>query len=210
MTKQIIEVSKPFENNFTLTQKFGVYFFMNGRRLKHQGVDWALPGGTSVVACFAGEVVRVEGFRLEGYGRSIYLRSSDGKFEALYAHLEGIHVTKGQKVKSGEKIGLSGRTGFCRGLTGYHLHFGLKMYNEYQDPLKYINEEMPKELLIKPDEYIVKPGDSLSVIASKFYIGADMWPVIYKENEKKIGSDPDVIRPGQILKIPKANEVTNF
>lgn len=206
MTKNNFEVKKPFNGNYTMTQPFGVFFWYNNRKLKHLGVDWALPGGTPVIACFDGEVVRVEKFRVEGYGRSIYLRSSDGKFEALYAHLEGIHVEKGDKVKLGNPMGLSGRTGFCRGVTGYHLHFGLKVYNEYLDPFIYLNEQIPQERLIKDDEYIVLPGDCLYNIAAKFYVGADMWPELYKANERIIGSNPDMIKPGMILKIPKANK----
>ena len=204
MTK-IIEVQKPFNGNFTMTQPFGVYFWYNGRKLKHLGTDWALPKMTPVVACFTGEVVRVEKFRMNGYGRSIYLCSSDGKFEALYAHLESIYVKKGDKVKVGDKIGASGRTGFCRGVTGYHLHFGLKVFGEYQDPFKFVDIKFPEEMLIKDDEYIVQPGDSLSAIAAKFYVGADLWPGVYKINKKLIGSDPDMIRPGMILKIPDVN-----
>lgn len=206
MSNPKCEVRKPFNGKFTMTQPFGTFFWWNDRKLKHLGVDWALPGNTPVVACFDGEAVRVERFRMEGYGRSIYLRSSDGKFEALYAHLESIYLEKGDKVKVGDKIGASGRTGFCRGVTGYHLHFGLKVYNEYLDPFKFLDVETPQEKLIKSDEYIVQPGDTLYAIAAKFYVGADMWPEIYKENEKVIGSDPDVIRPGMILKIPKANK----
>lgn len=199
------EVAKPFKGNFTMTQPFGTFFFYNGRKLKHQGTDWALPGGTPVVACFAGEVIRVEKFRLDGYGRSVYLRSSCGKFEVLYAHLETIYVEKGEKVGLGEVLGASGRTGFCRGVNGYHLHFGLKVYNEYVDPLKFIDVKIPEQKLIESDEYIVEPGDSLSSIASKFFVASDMWPILYRENEKKIGSNPDMIRPGMVLKIPKAN-----
>ena len=206
MTKNKFEVQKPFKGNFTMTQSFGVFFWYQKRKLKHLGVDWALPKMTPVIACFTGEVIRVEKFRMSGYGRSIYIRSSDGKFEALYAHLESVYLEKGKQIKLGETIGASGRTGFCRGITGYHLHFGLKKHNEYVDPLKYVDVEVPQEMLVKPDEYRVEKGDCLYDIAAKFYIGADMWPEIYKANEKIIGSDPNMIRPGMILKIPKANK----
>ena len=196
-----IKVNKPFNGKFTMTQPFGVFFWYNGRKLKHQGVDWALPNMTPVVACFDCEVIRVEKFRVNGYGRSIYLRSTNGSYEALYAHLDSTYVEKGQLIKTGERIGASGRTGFCRGKTGYHLHFGLKLYNEYVDPLKFVDVEVPQQELIKTDEYIVQPGDTLFNIASKFYVGGDMWKTLYEENKKVVGSNPDLIRPGMILKI---------
>ncbi|MDU1904798.1 MAG: LysM peptidoglycan-binding domain-containing protein [Dysgonomonas sp.] len=50
------------------------------------------------------------------------------------------------------------------------------------------------------DIYEVKPGDSLSKIAAK-YPGIT-WNKIYEAN-KDIIKDPDVIHPGQKLKIPK-------
>lgn len=185
-----------------MTQPFGVFFNFHGRRLKHQGTDWALPKGTPVLACFDGLVSRVEKYRLNGYGRSIYLRSLDGKFEALYAHLENIFVELNEKVKLGQNLGHSGNTGFG---TGPHLHFGLKVYGEYLDAQNYIGAAPPQ--LLKPDEYIVQKGDTLFEIASRFFVGGDLWPLLYKENEEVIGSDPNLIKPGQILNIPKANKI---
>lgn len=205
MEKNNIEVLKPFKNNYTMTQPFGRFFDFNGRRLKHQGTDWALPTGTPVLSCFEGLVVRVEKYRLNGYGRSVYLRSTSGKFEALYAHLENIFVEVGDKVGVGIMLGHSGNTGFG---TGPHLHFGLKLYGEYVDAEKYIEVEISeKNKLLKTDEYIVEKGDTLFDIASKFFVAGDFWPLLYRENEKVIGSDPNLIKPGQVLKIPKASKI---
>ena len=197
------EVLKPFKGEYTMTQPFGVFFYFHGRRLKHQGTDWALPTGTPVLACFDGVVSRVEKFRLDGYGRSIYLRSVSGKYEALYAHLSSIFVKVGDKVRLSDILGHSGNTGFG---TGPHLHFGLKLYGEYVDAEKVIGSDTSKNQLIKPDEYVVEKGDTLFNIASKFFVGGDLWPVLYRENEKIIGSDPNLIKPGQVLKIPKINK----
>lgn len=49
--------------------------------------------------------------------------------------------------------------------------------------------------------YKVRPGDSLSAIASTIYGDARYWPAIYRANEKLIQS-PDVIYPGWRLTIP--------
>lgn len=203
MTK--IEVHKPFKGDFRMTQPFGVYFWYNKRRLKHQGTDWALPVGTPFLACFSGVISRIEKFRLDGYGKSIYLQSACGKYEALYAHANAIFVKKGDQVKLGDNLGHSGNTGFS---TGPHIHFGLKLYGEYVDPEKIIGyKELEKQQpLIKPDEYKIQKGDTLFAIASKFYIGGDLWPLLYSANEKIIGSNPDLIHPGMVLKIPRPNK----
>lgn len=204
MTKNI-EVRKPFNNDFVMTQPFGVYFTYHKRKLKHQGTDWGMPVGTPLVACFDCVVSRIEKYRLNGYGPSVYIRSLDGKFEALYAHMDGIFVELSQKLKAGEPLGQSGNKGFS---TGPHLHFGLKLYGEYVDPEKYIDVGVSEqEKLIKTDEYVVKEGDTLFEIASRFYVGGDLWPLLHKENKKVIGIDPNKIYPGQILSIPKANKL---
>ncbi|MGR3934389.1 transglycosylase family protein [Streptomyces sp. BRA346] len=46
--------------------------------------------------------------------------------------------------------------------------------------------------------YTVRPGDNLSAIAEKQELGAD-WRRLYESNENLIGTDPDLILPGQRL-----------
>ena len=55
----------------------------------------------------------------------------------------------------------------------------------------------------KSDSYVVVSGDSLSKIAKRYYGDATQWPRIYQANRDQI-SDPDLIHPGQTLKIPGA------
>ena len=49
--------------------------------------------------------------------------------------------------------------------------------------------------------YTVAKGDSLSKIAKKFYGNANKWRVIFEANGDQL-SNPDLIKPGQVLKIP--------
>lgn len=51
--------------------------------------------------------------------------------------------------------------------------------------------------------YVVASGDSLSKIAKREYGDASKWPKIYDAN-RDIIKDPNLIHPGQKLKIPEA------
>jgi nucleoid-associated protein YgaU len=51
--------------------------------------------------------------------------------------------------------------------------------------------------------YTVVKGDSLSKIAQRFYGDANRWRQIYDANRDAI-RDPDLIHPGQVLKIPNS------
>jgi nucleoid-associated protein YgaU len=49
--------------------------------------------------------------------------------------------------------------------------------------------------------YTVVAGDNLSKIANKFYGDAKQWKRIFEAN-RDIIKNPDLIKPGQMLKIP--------
>ena len=57
--------------------------------------------------------------------------------------------------------------------------------------------------IVSPPEretfYIVQAGDTLSGIAQQTCGDGSRWPVIYNDNKKMIGNDPNRILPGQIL-----------
>jgi nucleoid-associated protein YgaU len=54
------------------------------------------------------------------------------------------------------------------------------------------------------ETYTVKKGDSLSKIAKRVYGDAQQWRRIYEANRGIIGDNPDLIHPGQALKLPRA------
>jgi nucleoid-associated protein YgaU len=51
--------------------------------------------------------------------------------------------------------------------------------------------------------YTIKKGDSLSKIAKREYGDAQQWRRIYEAN-RDIIKDPDLIHPGQVVRIPEA------
>jgi hypothetical protein len=55
---------------------------------------------------------------------------------------------------------------------------------------------MPAEKIV-----VVVKGSTLSDIAQKEYGSPDLWPLIYDANKAKIGPNPNLIQPGQILSL---------
>ena len=53
--------------------------------------------------------------------------------------------------------------------------------------------------------YTVLKGDTLSAIAQKHYGKASRWNEIFEANRDQL-DDPDLIKPGQVLKLPDINE----
>ena len=104
------------------------------RKILHAGIDLAAPNGTPVKAPAAGEVI-YDGW-LRGYGRVVVLNHGRG-FSTLYAHLSASLVKEGQEVKAGAVIARVGRTG---NVTGYHLHFEVRVYGTPENPIKYLKK----------------------------------------------------------------------
>lgn len=100
-------------------------------RAQHNGVDWAAPIGTPVVATASGSVTQMDVSKT--YGNVIYL-SHDGGIESRYAHLDGFveGLRQGAAVEQGQLIGYVGTTGRS---TGPHLHFEMRLSGVPVDPL---------------------------------------------------------------------------
>jgi murein DD-endopeptidase MepM/ murein hydrolase activator NlpD len=69
------------------------------------------------------------------YGKTIII-AHPGGWKSLYGHLSEYYVKPGQSVKQGQPIAKSGDTGVS---TGPHLHFELRQYGGYKNPLKYLH-----------------------------------------------------------------------
>ena len=50
--------------------------------------------------------------------------------------------------------------------------------------------------------YMVRPGDSLSTIAQRFYGSTAYWPGLYDVNRIVVGADPETLDAGIVLRVP--------
>ena len=111
----------------------GVFFAPN---IVHTGVDIDADLGTPILAAGPGTVVSanwglfsgVEGDLSDPYGKAVVVRHDFGykgkTLLTIYAHMSEIKVVKGQRVETGDVLGLVGDTGAT---TGPHLHFEVRM-----------------------------------------------------------------------------------
>jgi hypothetical protein len=54
----------------------------------------------------------------------------------------------------------------------------------------------------RSESYVVRPGDSLWSVAGTSLGDPTAWPRIYALNRDLVGPDPDLILPGQLLRLP--------
>jgi murein DD-endopeptidase MepM/ murein hydrolase activator NlpD len=97
----------------------------------HQGCDIEVNVGTPVCAMGAGTVI-VAGPE-SGYGNMV--ATLNGNVELRYGHLSVISVKVWDKVKRGDRLGLSGNSGRT---TGPHLHCEIRINGCAVDPKQYI------------------------------------------------------------------------
>jgi murein DD-endopeptidase MepM/ murein hydrolase activator NlpD len=60
-------------------------------------------------------------------------------FFTISMHLSRIDVHEGQRVRTGDRLGLSGATGR---VTGPHLHWGVRWQGAYLDPAKLLRLDL--------------------------------------------------------------------
>jgi hypothetical protein len=190
--------------------RFGV---RSGRM--HTGTDVKLNLGDTVVSAYNGIVTRAKSYY--GYG-SLVVISHANKLETYYAHLSQILVKVGDTIRTGQIVGLGGRTGRA---TTNHLHFEIrengKPYNSelvfnfdkgnvrpeavaessLASLFRVFNkiENVSINTINTPIEYVIKAGDSLWTIARRFRTSIQS---LCEINQIQTGT---VLRIGSVLKL---------
>lgn len=121
----LVKFRYPFNGTYPRGEGFGA------RGGSHQGVDWPMPHGASLVAVAPGTANRT---RNSAAGNKLELRIGDG-LVAGYHHLSSFGIAQGATAAAGDTIGRVGSTGRS---TGPHLHFSLKKDGTYVDPMPYL------------------------------------------------------------------------
>jgi murein DD-endopeptidase MepM/ murein hydrolase activator NlpD len=155
----------------------------------HTGTDVKLNLGDTVTAAYNGIVTKAKSYY--GYGSLVVLQHGNN-LETYYAHLSKILVKEGDIIRTGQPVGLGGRTGRA---TTEHLHFEIrenkKPYNaewvfnfdtgklrpealatnSIAGLLKVFNKKVESTViktLNNQVDYVIKAGDNLWEIARKF------------------------------------------
>ena len=106
---------------------------LDGARGDHPGIDIAVPGGSYIRAAGGGEVI--EAAHDPVYGFFVLIDHGDSHW-TRYGHASQLTVERGQRVRQGEVIALSGSTGRS---TAPHLHFEILRNNRPIDPLSMVS-----------------------------------------------------------------------
>jgi murein DD-endopeptidase MepM/ murein hydrolase activator NlpD len=113
------------------TDSFGTRRTFNGKLASvHKGMDFRARTGTPVHAGNSGVVVLALPLYYEG--NCVVIDHGLGLY-TISMHLSRIDVHEGERVATGQLLGLSGATGR---VTGPHLHWAVRWHNAYLDPAK--------------------------------------------------------------------------
>lgn len=130
----IVPIPKSSYPSPMFSQQFGVPQSWNGKY--HAGDDIPVHDGTPVYAADDGVVIKSVDLE-ESYGHHIIIRDDNSHTHTVYGHLTTRLVQKGDRVKRGQKIGISGHTGNVRpkGPDGAHLHFEVRDMDNWGVPV---------------------------------------------------------------------------
>jgi murein DD-endopeptidase MepM/ murein hydrolase activator NlpD len=136
LSAQAMPTSIPVKGKNFITRGFGMNTDpFSGRRVFHEGIDFAGAAEEPVYAAGKGTVIKAGGHAV--FGKVVRIRHGQN-IETMYAHLETIQVQKGKQVSRGQVIGSLGSSGLS---TGPHLHFEISIGGRKIDPSRFYPEE---------------------------------------------------------------------
>ncbi|MEW5873355.1 MAG: peptidoglycan DD-metalloendopeptidase family protein [Chloroflexota bacterium] len=187
------------EVNWPLAKyRYGGIFFEN---TIHTGVDISAPTNTPVMAAGPGTVMW-SGFGLtsftddptDPYGLAISIKHDFGyqgqSLYTVYGHLDKAFVIRGQRVESGDVIGLVGETGHA---TGPHLHFEVRVgdndYNVSRNPELWLSP--PQGWGVMAAQVLKSDGSLLEryIVNIRAYENNQYW-YVFTYGGKTVNGDP--------------------
>jgi len=96
------------------------------------GIDIQADRGAPVLSVYAGQILFAEWYK--GYGNMVIINHGN-HYYSVYAHLEELLKSKGDKVETGEIIGTAGDAG---SVTGAGLYFEVRHRGKPMDPMEWI------------------------------------------------------------------------
>ncbi len=121
-SKKEADFEYPMKKPFKRTQGYGKTSFSGHYKGgMHNGIDLVAQGSQSILAPAKGKVKATGKMGRYGYGNWVAIDHGNG-LTTLYGHMSRVKVSRGDKLKQGDKIGTMGSTGFS---TGPHLHFSI-------------------------------------------------------------------------------------
>ena len=135
-----------------------------GYNKKHQGVDFAAPTGTPIMAAGTGHIEFVG--NNGGAGKYIRIKHLNG-YKTSYSHLSkyASGIQKNVKVRQGQVIGYVGNTGLS---TGPHLHYEVIINGKRINPMK-MKLPSGKQLKDKNLEIFLAEKERINAEVSELY-----------------------------------------
>lgn len=99
----------------------------------HNGLDIAVAENTQAVAVKSGIVTEIR--NSETLGKVLKYETEDG-YTVMYAHLNDVLVKKGENIKQGQIVAMTGNTGLS---TGPHIHYSVWKGDMLINPMQFVN-----------------------------------------------------------------------
>lgn len=192
-----MKMNLPYQSGkVTLTSHFG-WRTLNGQRDYHKGVDLSGTNKTLVAPCDgvigSSTIITDKSNLTWQWGNYIRIDTPDG-LKIFMCHMAQRKVKVGQKVKSGDVVGIEGNTGYS---FGSHCHFEVRKNGVSVDPTPYLGipnewgqydiKAAPKEPTVYKNSY---DKDGIT------YTRAKDFAIIYHDKDKRKGGVKRYINGG--------------
>ena len=132
----------------------------------HPGIDYDINTGTPIIAVSDGEVIHIA-VADDGIENGMFVIVVHGNhFATIYAHLSKVVVQKGQLLKRGQLIGLSGASNNYGSKDHQHLHFGVCKIGT-PDCRRMVNTVDPHKVWVGGQPQCFNPSTDYSVYSQK-------------------------------------------